>query len=152
MSKCHHLFCREDAEQYISSSGIEAPECPVCHIPLSIDLLQPTYTKDETEVDEEVRHKTFARTSIVNRINMDTWRSSTKIEALVEQLYTLQRQDRSTKYGLPHRQLLVHALIVYFHFDLTKSHPELCRSICFSQYVTFLDLIKWRLEKAGFKV
>lgn len=28
----------------------------------------------------------------------------------------------------------------------------ICRSICFSQYVTFLDLIKWRLEKAGFKV
>ncbi|KAF9278710.1 DNA repair protein rad16 [Mortierella alpina] len=121
VSKCHHLFCREDADQYITSSSIEAPECPVCHIPLSIDLQQPTYVKDETEYDAEVRHKTFARTSIVNRINMDTWRSSTKIEALVEHLYNLQREDRSTK------------------------------SICFSQYVTFLDLIKWRLEKAGFK-
>ncbi|KAK3818253.1 MAG: adenosinetriphosphatase [Linnemannia elongata] len=121
VSKCHHLFCREDADQYITSSSIEAPECPVCHIPLSIDLEQPTYVKDETEADEEIRHKTFARTSIVNRINMDTWRSSTKIEALVEHLYKLQREDRSTK------------------------------SICFSQFVTFLDLIKWRLEKAGFK-
>ncbi|CAO3566516.1 unnamed protein product [Mortierella alpina] len=121
VSKCHHLFCREDADQYITSSSVEAPECPVCHIPLSIDLQQPTYVKDETDYDAEVRHKTFARTSIVNRINMDTWRSSTKIEALVEHLYNLQREDRSTK------------------------------SICFSQYVTFLDLIKWRLEKAGFK-
>ncbi|KAF9151125.1 DNA repair protein rad16 [Linnemannia schmuckeri] len=121
VSKCHHLFCREDADQYITSSSVEAPECPVCHIPLSIDLEQPTYVKDETEADEEIRHKTFARTSIVNRINMDTWRSSTKIEALVEHLYKLQREDRSTK------------------------------SICFSQFVTFLDLIKWRLEKAGFK-
>ncbi|KAG0278850.1 DNA repair protein rad16 [Linnemannia exigua] len=121
VSKCHHLFCREDADQYITSSSVEAPECPVCHIPLSIDLEQPTYVKAETEEDAEVRHKTFARTSIVNRINMDTWRSSTKIEALVEQLYKLQREDRSTK------------------------------SICFSQFVTFLDLIKWRLEKAGFK-
>ncbi|KAG0038481.1 DNA repair protein rad16 [Podila clonocystis] len=121
VSKCHHLFCREDAEQYVTTSLVEAPECPVCHIPLSIDLQQPTYVKDETEADAEIRHKTFARTSIVNRINMDTWRSSTKIEALVEQLFNLQREDRSTK------------------------------SICFSQYVTFLDLIKWRLEKAGFK-
>ncbi|KAF9371508.1 DNA repair protein rad16 [Podila verticillata] len=121
VSKCHHLFCREDAEQYVTTSLAEAPECPVCHIPLSIDLQQPTYVKDETEADAEVRHKTFARTSIINRINMDTWRSSTKIEALVEQLFNLQREDRSTK------------------------------SICFSQYVTFLDLIKWRLEKAGFK-
>ncbi|ORZ20124.1 SNF2 family N-terminal domain-domain-containing protein [Lobosporangium transversale] len=121
VSKCHHLFCREDAEQYITSSAVEAPECPVCHIPLSIDLQQPTYMKEEPDYEAEVKHRNFARTSIVNRINMDTWRSSTKIEALVEQLYNLQRQDRSTK------------------------------SICFSQYVTFLDLIKWRLEKAGFK-
>lgn len=97
MSKCHHLFCREDAEQYVTTSLAEAPECPVCHIPLSIDLQQPTYVKDETEADAEVRHKTFARTSIINRINMDTWRSSTKIEALVEQLFNLQREDRSTK-------------------------------------------------------
>ncbi|KAG0345875.1 DNA repair protein rad16 [Podila humilis] len=121
VSKCHHLFCREDADQYVTTSLREAPECPVCHISLSIDLQQPTYVKDETEADADSRHKTFARTSIVNRINMNTWRSSTKIEALVEQLYNLQREDRSTK------------------------------SICFSQYVTFLDLIKWRLEKAGFK-
>ncbi|KAG0320628.1 DNA repair protein rad16 [Dissophora globulifera] len=120
VSKCHHLFCREDAEQYITSSSVDAPECPVCHIPLSIDLQQPTYM-NEAEEEAEVKHRNFARTSIVNRINMDTWRSSTKIEALVEQLYNLQREDRSTK------------------------------SICFSQYVTFLDLIKWRLEKAGFK-
>jgi len=91
------LFCREDAEQYVTTSLAEAPECPVCHIPLSIDLQQPTYVKDETEADAEVRHKTFARTSIINRINMDTWRSSTKIEALVEQLFNLQREDRSTK-------------------------------------------------------
>ncbi|KAF9109969.1 DNA repair protein rad16 [Mortierella sp. AM989] len=120
VSKCHHLFCREDAQQYISTAETEAPECPVCHIPLSVDLQQPTYV-NEVEEATEVKHKNFARTSIVNRINMDTWRSSTKIEALVEQLYNLQREDRSTK------------------------------SICFSQYVTFLDLIKWRLEKAGFK-
>ncbi|KAF9355164.1 DNA repair protein rad16 [Mortierella sp. AD094] len=122
VSKCHHLFCREDAQQYISAAETDAPECPVCHIPLSIDLEQPTYVKEEEEeVDVEVKHKNFARTSIVNRIEMETWRSSTKIEALVEHLYRLQREDRSTK------------------------------SICFSQYVTFLDLIKWRLEKAGFK-
>jgi len=96
VSKCHHLFCREDADQYISSSSVDAPECPVCHIPLSIDLQQPTYVK-EVEDDGEVKHRNFARTSIVNRINMDTWRSSTKIEALVEHLYSLQREDRSTK-------------------------------------------------------
>ncbi|KAG0369172.1 SNF2 family N-terminal domain-containing protein [Gamsiella multidivaricata] len=121
VSKCHHLFCREDAEQYITTSSVKAPECPVCHIGLDIDLQQPTYVSEDVNGDNEVAHRNFARTSIVNRINMDKWRSSTKIEALVEQLYNLQREDRSIK------------------------------SICFSQYVTFLDLIKWRLEKAGFK-
>jgi DNA repair protein RAD16 len=123
VSKCHHLFCRNDAEQYISASMTAAPACPVCNIPLSIDLQQATYARPEVDEDDgDLKHRNFARTSIVNRINMETWRSSTKIEALVEHLYNLQREDRSTK------------------------------SICFSQYVNFLDLIKWRLEKAGFKV
>ena len=39
----------------------------------------------------------------------------------------------------------------YFEIVL-NSILNFYRSICFSQYVTFLDLIKWRLEKAGFKV
>ena len=51
---------------------------------------------------------------------MSKWRSSTKIEALVEELFKLQKQDATIK------------------------------SIVFSQFVSFLDLIHWRLNRAGF--
>ncbi|CAK7909147.1 DNA repair protein Rad16p [[Candida] anglica] len=115
-SKCHHRFCRMCISEYVESfSGDSSKlECPVCHIGLSIDLTQPAL-----EVDEEL----FSKQSIVNRIQMGThgeWRSSTKIEALVEELYKL-RSDRHT-----------------------------IKSIVFSQFTSMLDLVEWRLKRAGF--
>lgn len=117
-SKCHHKFCRMCILEYVESFMGEEKNlhCPVCHIGLSIDLQQPAL-----EVDEEL----FNKASIVNRIKMGThggeWRSSTKIEALVEELYKL-RSDKHT-----------------------------IKSIVFSQFTSMLDLIEWRLKRAGFK-
>lgn len=117
-SKCHHRFCRMCVLEYVESfSGSEKNlQCPVCHIGLSIDLQQPAL-----EVDEEL----FSKASIVNRIKLGThggqWRSSTKIEALVEELYKL-RSDKHT-----------------------------IKSIVFSQFTSMLDLIEWRLKVAGFE-
>ena len=62
------------------------------------------------------------RQGILGRLDLDKWRSSTKIEALIEELSNLRRQDATTK------------------------------SIVFSQFVNFLDLIAYRLQKAGFSV
>lgn len=117
-SKCRHRFCRMCIQEYVDSFGGETKnlECPVCHIGLSIDLEQPAM-----EVDEEV----FSKASIVNRITRGAyggeWRSSTKIEALVEELYKL-RSDRHT-----------------------------IKSIVFSQFTSMLDLIELRLKRAGFQ-
>jgi DNA repair protein RAD16 len=63
-----------------------------------------------------------ARQGILGRLNLESWKSSTKIEALVEELSNLRMQDATTK------------------------------SIVFSQFVNFLDLIAYRLQRAGFKV
>lgn len=90
------------------------PACPVCHLPLTIDLEAPAL-----ELEENVR---TARQGILGRLNLDTWRSSSKIEALVEELSNLRMQDATTK------------------------------SLVFSQFVNFLDLIAFRLQKAGFNV
>ena len=60
--------------------------------------------------------------SIVNYINLSSWRSSTKIEALVEELTRLKSDDSTAK------------------------------SLVFSQFVSFLDLVHWRLSRAGFNV
>lgn len=117
-SKCRHKFCRMCIREYCESFMGEEKNltCPVCHIGLSIDLQQPAL-----EVDEEA----FSKASIINRIKMGThgnqWRSSTKIEALVEELYKL-RSDRHT-----------------------------IKSIVFSQFTSMLDLIEWRLKRAGFQ-
>ncbi|KAL5034255.1 hypothetical protein BDV3_003821 [Batrachochytrium dendrobatidis] len=115
MSKCKHVFCREDARQFIQSApSLAPPKCPSCFRPLSIDLTQNPI--------ESISSTTGARNSIVNYIDLANWRSSTKIEALVEELTLLQRDDATSK------------------------------SIVFSQFVSFLDLVQWRLIRAGFNV
>ena len=89
------------------------PACPVCHLPLTIDLEAPALDLEENAKP---------RQGILGRLNLDEWRSSSKIEALLEELDNLRRQDCTTK------------------------------SIVFSQFVNFLDLIAYRLQKAGFTV
>ncbi|CDK24274.1 unnamed protein product [Kuraishia capsulata CBS 1993] len=114
-SKCHHRFCRMCIREYTESfNGREDQlKCPVCHIALSIDLEGPAI---------EMSEQAASKGSIVNRIKMDgDWRSSTKIEALVEELYKL-RSDRQT-----------------------------IKSIVFSQFTSMLDLVEWRLKRAGFE-
>lgn len=109
VSKCHHHFCRSCARSYLDN--IAQPECPRCHVPLSIDIVQP-----EIEQDQMLLKKT----SIVNRIQMENWTSSTKIELLVHELYQLRSQSATHK------------------------------SIIFSQFTSMLQLIEWRLRHAGF--
>lgn len=107
-SKCKHDFCRQCAKSYLTAT--EQPDCPRCHIALSIDLEQPEMEQDELMVK---------KSSIINRIRMENWTSSSKIELLVHNLYRL-RSDKA-------------------------SH----KSIIFSQFTTMLQLIEWRLRRAG---
>lgn len=107
-SRCKHDFCRSCAKSYLSSQ--DQPDCPQCHIPLSIDLEQPEIEQDEAFVK---------KSSIINRIKMENWTSSSKIELLVHELHKL-RSDKA-------------------------SH----KSIIFSQFTTMLQLIEWRLRRAG---
>ncbi|KAI8946214.1 hypothetical protein F4801DRAFT_596839 [Xylaria longipes] len=107
-SKCKHDFCRQCAASYLASQ--DEPDCPRCHIPLSIDLEQPSIEQDESLVK---------KSSIINRIKMENWTSSSKIELLVHELHRLRSDNASHK------------------------------SIIFSQFTTMLQLIEWRLRRAG---
>ncbi|KAI1733639.1 hypothetical protein F4680DRAFT_440950 [Xylaria scruposa] len=107
-SKCKHDFCRQCATSYLASQ--DEPDCPQCHIPLSIDLEQPSIEQDELLVK---------KSSIINRIKMENWTSSSKIELLVHELHKLRSDNASHK------------------------------SIIFSQFTTMLQLIEWRLRRAG---
>ncbi|KAL4971579.1 SNF2 family N-terminal domain-containing protein [Aspergillus desertorum] len=111
-SRCRHDFCRRCVKDYIWSFDAGAVvDCPRCHIPLSIDLEQPDLEQHEDHVKKN---------SIVNRIRMEDWTSSTKIEMLVYELYKL------------------------------RSKKQTLKSIVFSQFTSMLQLVEWRLRKAGF--
>ncbi len=60
------------------------------------------------------------KSSIINRIRMEDWTSSTKIEMLVYDLYKLRSKKATHK------------------------------SIVFSQFTSMLQLVEWRLRRAGF--
>jgi DNA repair protein RAD16 len=113
-SRCRHEFCRKCARDYVKSfegNGGGDPDCPHCHIPLSIDFDQPDIEQEEDNVKKN---------SIINRIKMEDWTSSTKIEMLVYDLYKLRSKKQTQK------------------------------SIIFSQFTSMLQLIEWRLRRAGF--
>ncbi|KAL4781162.1 P-loop containing nucleoside triphosphate hydrolase protein [Aspergillus varians] len=111
-SRCHHDFCRRCVKDYILSFDADSVvDCPRCHIPLSIDLEQPDMEQHEDHVKKN---------SIVNRIRMEDWTSSTKIEMLVYELYKL------------------------------RSKKQTLKSIVFSQFTSMLQLVEWRLRRAGF--
>ncbi|KLJ06781.1 adenosinetriphosphatase [Blastomyces silverae] len=111
-SRCRHEFCRQCAKDYIRSfeDGRE-PDCPRCHIPLSIDFEQPDIEQEEDQVKKN---------SIINRIKMENWTSSTKIEMLVYDLFKL------------------------------RSKKQTHKSIVFSQFTSMLQLVEWRLRRVGF--
>ncbi|KAM0719228.1 hypothetical protein Q7P37_005133 [Cladosporium fusiforme] len=112
-SQCKHDFCRSCVKSYIQSTESAGgdPDCPRCHIPLAIDLDQPEMEQDEEGVK---------KSSIVNRIKMEDWTSSTKIEMLIYELYKL------------------------------RSKKQTLKSIVFSQFTSMLQLVEWRLRRAGF--
>ena len=112
-SHCRHEFCRACVKDFVDTceaSGTDA-DCPRCHIALSIDFEQPELEQDEDSIK---------KTSIINRIKMENWTSSTKIEMLVYDLYKL------------------------------RSKKQTLKSIVFSQFTSMLQLIEWRLRRAGF--
>ncbi|KAI9809829.1 MAG: hypothetical protein M1825_000262 [Sarcosagium campestre] len=113
-SGCSHDFCRACVKSYIKSYEAESDgrqaDCPRCHITLSIDLDQ-----EEREQNEQAVKKS----SIINRIKMEKWTSSTKIEMLVSELAFMRSRKRTFK------------------------------SIIFSQFTSMLHLVEWRLRRAG---
>ncbi|KAK2048539.1 SNF2 family domain-containing protein [Colletotrichum somersetense] len=107
-SRCKHDFCRACARTWLAAN--DQPDCPKCHIPLAIDLEQPEIEQNEADVK---------KSSIINRIKMEEWTSSSKIELLVHELHKLRSDNASHK------------------------------SIIFSQFSSMLQLIEWRLRRAG---
>lgn len=135
---CQAAYCRSCVMEYLTTSagiGTGTP-CPSCRRPFSIDFnqsQQPEEYNDYTlssskskaaKADDampslkDLKHVTTS--SILRRINLAEFATSTKIEALVEDLVKMRQTSPGSK------------------------------AIVFSQFVNMLDLIRWRLHSDPF--
>ena len=96
-----------------ATSSAAAPTCPACFAPLTVDL----------SVAESAAVEVKSRQGILTRVPASHlgahFRSSTKIEALLEELSIAQQEEPG------------------------------CKSIVFSQFTSMLDLVEHRLSFAG---
>jgi len=129
---CGHFFCRACVVEFISLHVEGAAlQCPTCSQSLSVDLAG---TGNEAPgsggtvssgVGFDARNGLTASIrpkGILGKLDLARFQSSTKIEALMEELHLMQEQDPAAK------------------------------AIVFSQFVSFLDLMEYRMQRAGIKV
>ncbi|TYZ61015.1 hypothetical protein PybrP1_009595 [[Pythium] brassicae (nom. inval.)] len=136
-AKCGHTFCRECVKEFIESLPVGAEAtCPSCSQLLTVELernqaqeledasersaatSKPPKKSSTKSVDLSHYHKA----SILHRIaDMESFQTSTKIEALMQELALMRQRDPSGK------------------------------AIIFSQFVNMLDIIQHRLQLGGVK-
>jgi len=131
-SCCQAAFCRGCVLEYMSTLGEGSTPCASCRAPFTIDLNQVQHNVvDDTTLSVQQPTKTttssvgmpalkelthVASGSILRRINLAEFATSTKIEALTEELVRMRQTSPGSK------------------------------AIVFSQFVNMLDLIRWRLH------
>ncbi|TKY48732.1 ATP-dependent helicase rhp16 [Spatholobus suberectus] len=114
VTSCEHVFCKACLIDFSASLG--RVSCPTCSKLLTVDL---TSSKDVGDQANKTTIKGFRSSSILNRIRLENFQTSTKIEALREELRFMVERDGSAK------------------------------GIVFSQFTSFLDLINYTLHKSG---
>lgn len=133
-SCCSAAFCRSCVMDYVATAqGLGNSEngvpCPSCRSPFSVDLSSKAPSTPLSDAEEKKSSKTYNEGmpllkelshipsgSILRRINLAEFATSTKIEALTEELVEMRRTSPGSK------------------------------AIVFSQFVNMLDLIRWRLH------
>jgi len=114
-------------QDYVASIAANAASlCPTCNEPLSVELTPKpadagTY-HGQGAPGSGVTAAGHARRGILSRIDLARFQSSTKIEALLEEVHLMSERDPSAK------------------------------AIVFSQFVSFLDLLEHRIAKTGVRV
>ncbi|KAJ6680462.1 hypothetical protein OIU79_020045 [Salix purpurea] len=114
VTSCAHGFCKTCLLDFSASFG--EVSCPVCSKSLTVDFTGNVDAGDQTA---KTNIKGFRSGSILNRVQLDDFQTSTKIEALREEIRYMAERDGSAK------------------------------GIVFSQFTSFLDLIHYSLQKSG---
>ncbi|KAF5810036.1 putative DNA helicase chromatin remodeling SNF2 family [Helianthus annuus] len=117
VTSCEHLFCKSCLIDFSASYG--QPACPTCSKPLTVDFSANNH--DQQVQKPKSSFKGFKSSSIINRIRLENFQTSTKIDALKEEIRFMVERDGSAK------------------------------GIVFSQFTSFLDLIHYSLHKCGVK-
>ncbi|TYI36131.1 hypothetical protein E1A91_A03G112700v1 [Gossypium mustelinum] len=115
VTACAHVFCKACLIDFSASLGNVS--CPSCSRLLTVDLT----TNADGGQSSKTTLKGFKSSSILNRIQLNDFQTSTKIEALREEIRFMVERDGSAK------------------------------GIVFSQFTSFLDLIKYSLHKSSIK-
>ncbi|KAK4372724.1 hypothetical protein RND71_008108 [Anisodus tanguticus] len=113
VTSCTHVFCKSCLIDFSASVG--QVSCPSCSKPLTVDFT----ANDKGDQKSKATIKGFRSSSILNRIRLDDFQTSTKIDALREEIRFMVERDGSAK------------------------------AIVFSQFTSFLDLIHYSLKKSG---
>ncbi|XP_043688459.1 DNA repair protein RAD16-like isoform X1 [Telopea speciosissima] len=114
VTSCRHIFCKACLIDF--SSSLEEASCPSCSKSLTVDF---TSKLNQGDQNSKTTVTGFKRSSILNRICLEDFQTSTKIEALREEIRCMLERDGSAK------------------------------GIVFSQFTSFLDLINYSLQKSG---
>ncbi|XP_034697008.1 DNA repair protein RAD16-like isoform X1 [Vitis riparia] len=117
VASCKHVFCKTCLQSLAPAFGVAL--CPACSAPFSVksamkknDSTLKNYAGSGTTFND------FKSSSILNRIALNEFQTSTKIEALREEIRFMVETDGSAK------------------------------ALVFSQFVSFLDLIDYSLQKS----
>jgi DNA repair protein RAD16 len=119
---CGHSFCRQCVTDYIdtiaSSENGAKLVCPECDAQLTVDLTDPA---DDGGVTAKSiwNPNQRRRRSILDKIDLGLFQSSTKLEALMQELEVMRMNDPTAK------------------------------AIVFSQFVNMLDLLDYRIQRGG---
>ncbi|KAG2267335.1 hypothetical protein Bca52824_061890 [Brassica carinata] len=114
VTSCAHVFCKACLIDFSASLG--KVSCPTCSKLLTVDWTTKAGAEQHAN---KTTLKGFRASSILNRIKLDDFQTSTKIEALREEIRFMVERDGSAK------------------------------AIVFSQFTSFLDLIHYTLGKCG---
>ncbi|MCO5551283.1 hypothetical protein L7F22_004782 [Adiantum nelumboides] len=117
-TSCKHTFCKACIQEFVSTAT-ESPACPVCQSLLTVDFTASKSNHNRSH--NEITNNGYKRSSILSRIDLRHFQTSTKIDALREEIDDMLQKDSTAK------------------------------AIVFSQFTSFLDLIGFRLEKFGIK-
>lgn len=138
------MFCKSCLIDFCGSFG--QPSCPSCSKPLTVDFTAKSDQEDHKKAKTTL--KGFKSTSIINRIRLDDFQTSTKIDALVCFLSFYIFQLFLFLF------LLMWESKIYKFFQREEirfmvERDGSAKGIVFSQFTSFLDLIKYSLEKVN---